>query len=171
MSKPPAAPAANAAAPPKGKKSLLILIVASALVAVGAGVAVPMFLLPKMHADAGTKGHESKYKPTGKRAYVPFGDVVVNLNEEKLHRFLRIKLLLVVDEGYEKQLIEQVAKIKPELKNWLIAYLSDKSLNDVTGAAGVNRLRREIWGKFNGEMFPDGSEHIQDVIFEEFNIQ
>ena len=170
MAKTHAAPSANAAAPPKGKKSLWLLLIACAAVAVGAGVAVPMFLLPMMRAE-GAKGHESKFKPTGKRAYVPFGDVVVNLNEEKLHRFLRIKLLLVVDEGYEKQLIEQVAKIKPELKNWLIAYLSDKSLNDVTGAAGVNRLRREIWSKFNGEMFPDGSEHIQDVIFEEFNIQ
>jgi flagellar protein FliL len=170
MAKTQAAPPGDAAAP-KGKKSLVILILICAVVAVGAGVAVPMFLLPKTHAEAGAKSHEAKFKRTGKRAYVPFGDVVVNLNEEKLHRFLRIKLLLVVDEGYEKTLIEEVQKIKPELKNWLIAYLSDKSLNDVTGAAGVNRLRREIWSKFNGEMFPDGSEHIQDVIFEEFNIQ
>ena len=170
MATPHATAPANAAAP-KGKKSIVILLLVCAVLAVGAGVAIPIFILPMMHADGGAKSSESKFKPTGKRAYVPFGDVVVNLNEEKLHRFLRIKLLLVVDEGYEKSLIEQVQKIKPELKNWLIAFLSDKSLNDVTGAAGVNRLRREIWGKFNGEMFPDGSEHIQDVIFEEFNIQ
>ena len=163
----PQAPAAT----PKGKKSILVLILVCAVLAIGAGVAVPIFLLPMMHAEGAGKTAEVKFKPTGKKAYVPFGDVVVNLNEEKLHRFIRIKLLLVVDEGYEKTLIEQVQKIKPELKNWLIAFLSDKSLNDVSGAAGVNRLRREIWGKFNGEMFPDGSEHIQDVIFEEFNVQ
>ena len=171
MAKPHAAAPPDAVAAPKGKKTLWVLLLVCAIIAIGAGVAVPIFILPMLKATEAAKHAEGKYKPTGKRAYVPFGDVVVNLNEDRLQRFLRVKLLLVVDEGFEKQLIELVAKIKPELKNWLIAYLSDKSLHDVTGAAGVNKLRREIWAKFNSEMFPDGSEDIQDVIFEEFNIQ
>ena len=121
MAKPSAVPSPAAAAPPKGKKSLWILLLVCAVLAIGAGVGIPIFLLPRLHPDAGAHAPENKYKLTGKRAYVPFGDVVVNLNEEKLHRFLRIKLLLVVDEGYEKPLIEQVQKIKPDLKNWLIS--------------------------------------------------
>ncbi len=171
MSKPNAAPSPTTVpSAAKGKKPWILLIVC-AVIAIAGGVAVPIFVLPMLKATDAANPGEGKYKPSGKRAYVPFGDVVVNLNEDSLHRFLRIKLLLVVDEAFEKQMIEQLQKIKPELKNWLIAYLSDKSLRDVTGAAGVNKLRREIWGKFNSEMFPDGSEHVKDVIFEEFNIQ
>jgi flagellar basal body-associated protein FliL len=97
--------------------------------------------------------------------------VVVNLNEERLTRYLRVKLLLVVDAASEKPLTDLITKNKPSLKNWLISHLSDKSLKDVTGQPGVNKIRREIWHQFNKDLFPDGSEKIRDVFFEEFVVQ
>ncbi len=133
-------------------------------------MAVPFGLRYLKHTEEGASATEGK-TATGKRAYVPFGDVVVNLNEERLTRYLRVKLLLVVDMAHEKEMTELVAKNKPALKNWLISYLSDRSLQDVSGAGGVNKLRREIWREFNAELFPDGTETIQDVFFEEFVVQ
>ncbi len=109
---------------------------------------------------------------SGKHAYVPFGDpVVVNLNEDRLTRYLKIKILLVVDARDEKPVTELVLKKKPALRNWLIANLSDKSLPEVSGAAGLNKMRREIWHQFNGELFSDGSEKVLDIFFEEFVVQ
>jgi flagellar basal body-associated protein FliL len=52
----------------------------------------------------------------------------------------------------------------------LIGYLSDKELDEVRGAIGVNKARREIQEQFNRLLFPDGSELIQDVLFEDFTV-
>jgi flagellar basal body-associated protein FliL len=158
----------QAPAPAKGKRKLLPLLLVCGLLAGGAGAALP-WLLP--HKKTGAVAAEGPPKPTGKQAYSPFGEVVVNLNEERLTRYLRVKLLLVVDTVHEKEVAELVEKRRPKLKNWLIGYLSDRSLQDVSGATGVNRLRREIWREFNAELFPDGSEKIMDIFFEEFVVQ
>lgn len=159
------------APPPKGGGKMWILLGACAVLAVGLGGAVPFFLFRQPGAgDKGAHG-DGHHRGDVKRAYVPFGDVVVNLNEERLTRYLRVKMLLVVDADFEKSLAELVTKNKPVLKNWLIGHMSDKSLQEVSGAAGVNKLRREIWREFNAELFPDGSEKIRDIFFEEFVVQ
>jgi flagellar FliL protein len=162
----------NAAPPAKGGKMLLIVVGVCGVMALAAGVAVPYFLMhapaKDSHAkDEGSHGHSSG----AKRSYVNFGDVVVNLNEDRLTRYLRVKLLLVIDARDEKEMTELITKNKPLLKNWLISHLSDKSLLEVSGAPGVNKLRREIWHEFNKELFPDGSEKILDIFFEEFVVQ
>ena len=68
-------------------------------------------------------------------------------------------------------IISRAAQKKAIMKHWLISHLSDKSLKDVSGAAGVNRLRREVLEHFNDLMYPDGSEKIKDILFEEFVVQ
>ncbi len=102
---------------------------------------------------------------------MPFDQVVVNVNEQRLARFLRVKLIIVVDAADEKQINDVVTKNRAILKNWLISHLSDKGMQDVTGAVGINRARREIQDRFNYLLFPDGNEKIRDILFEEFNVQ
>lgn len=160
-------------APPvtkSGGKMMFLILAVCGLLALAAGVAVPYFLWHVPAADAHAKGGGG-HGGEAKRAYVPFGDVIVNLNEERLTRYLKVKILLVADAADEKAMTEMVAKSKPLLKNWLIGHLSDKSLAEVSGAAGVNKLRREIWHEFNKELFPDGSEKILDIFFEDFVVQ
>ncbi|HWG43741.1 MAG TPA: flagellar basal body-associated FliL family protein [Gemmataceae bacterium] len=163
----------NAAPPAKsGGKMLLIVVGVCGLMALAAGVAVPYLLMHAPTKDSHAKDESSHgHGQTPKRAYVNFGDVVVNLNEDRLTRYLRVKLLLVVDDHDEKVMTDLIGKNKPLLKNWLISHLSDKSLLEVSGAPGVNKLRREIWHEFNKELFPDGSEKILDIFFEEFVVQ
>lgn len=150
-----------------GKQWIIIGVVA--LVAVAAGAALPMVVL-RDHADKAAAPKTAAKEP--KSSLIPFGDtVVVNLNTDRLARFLKLKIILVADDVQEKTIKELLEKNKPFLKNWLIAFLSDQSLKDVTGAAGQNRIRREIRDQFNTMIFPDGSEKISDVIYEEFNVQ
>jgi flagellar protein FliL len=160
---------AEQAEPPKGSKWMgrLVLGVVG-LAAAGAGVAVPQLLPSKPPTPESASAHDAENR---KPAFVPFGDVVVNLAEERLTRYLRVKLILVTDASQEKAAGELLTKNKAILKNWLISYLSDKSLQEVSGAAGVNRLRREIQDQFNALLYPDGSERIRDVLFEEFVVQ
>jgi flagellar protein FliL len=163
----------NSAPPAKsGSKMLPLVLGVCGLMALAAGVAVPYFLMREPAKSGHTKDEGSHgHSPGAKRAYLAFGDVVVNLNEDRLTRYLRVKLLLVVDAHDEKEMTDLIQKNKPLLKNWLISHLSDKSLLEVSGAPGVNKLRREVWHEFNKELFPDGSEKILDIFFEEFVVQ
>jgi flagellar protein FliL len=156
-----------------GLRTFVILGVVGAVVT-AAGAAVPL-LLPAKEASASGKGHGSEgegHKPgQEKPAFVPFGDVVVNLAEERLTRYLRVKLVLVVDHAEEKEMTEEITKNKAILKNWLIGFLSDKALKEVSGAASVNRLRREIQEQFNSLLSAGKVDKVMDVLFEEFVVQ
>jgi flagellar FliL protein len=163
----------NAEAPTKsGSRMTWIVVLVCGLLALAGGGALPYFLLHTPSQDHNGKPDESHGAGSAaKHAYVQFGEVIVNLNEDRLTRYLKVKILLVCDVHEEKTLTDSVQKRKPLLKNWLIAHLSDKSLQEVSGAAGVNKLRREIWHQFNTELYSDGSEKILDIFFEEFVVQ
>ena len=96
---------------------------------------------------------------------------MVNLDEGRLTRYLRLSITLQVDGEYQKEVTAGVETHRSILQNWLISYLSDKTMDDIRGAAGQNRLRREIQNQYNLILSPDGFEKIKDVLFEEFTVQ
>lgn len=103
----------------------------------------------------------------------PFGEAVVNLNEGRMNRYLRLDITLMVegDKKVQKAFAAQMEQKKPVLTSWLLAFLADMSMDDVRGAAGQNRLRREIQNAFNANLYPDGDDRVLDILFEEFSIQ
>lgn len=166
MAQPVAPPAP--ATKKRGFGNLLVLAVVAS-VAVAGGLVVPKLIMGgSSHSADHEKARASKEsRPT----LVVFGDAVVNLAEARLNRYLRVKLILVVDESQEKQVQAVLQKNKAFLKSWLLGHLADRSLEEVTGKAAQNRLRREIRDEFNSRLFPDGQELIEDVLFEEFVVQ
>jgi flagellar basal body-associated protein FliL len=162
----PMATEAEKQAPPAKKGGLIILVVVGVLAA-GAGFAVPRLLV----SDGGAAKPDTDGKKSVKPALLPFGEVVVSLGEERLTRYLRAKIILVVEGSEEKEIKEHLEKQKAYLKSWLIGYLSDLTLNEVSRAAGVNRLRREIRDQFNALLWPEGQELVLEVLFDEFVVQ
>src|SRR5262245_36847288 len=181
---------AKEAAPAKGGVLGWIVMALIGLVSGATGFAVPMVFLngPKSSESKSTHGsasaadgHEKSDHDSGKHespktnkrdgmanqpAFVPFGEVVVNLADERMTRYLRLSLTLQVDPAHEESVKKAIERKKTILKNWLISYLSDKELDEVRGAIGVNKARREIQDQFNRLLFPDGSDLIQEVLFE-----
>ena len=104
-------------------------------------------------------------------AFVPFGDVTVNLNDGRLSRYLRVKIVLQVDKFDEAEMIKLVEQKLSMLKSWLLSHLAGKSMEDIRGTAGQNLLRREIHDHFNEALSEDGIDRINDILFEEFNVQ
>lgn len=147
-------------------------------------------------ADAHGKeggGHAGEAVASGPQ-FVPFGRIVVNLNEPALTKYLSLDITLLVD-GKDEETVRQVvlppptepvaenkdkntASVKfstdsrlPILRTWLTSHLADKTMEDVRGKVGINRLRREIQDQFNALMFDDGRERVRDVLFEEFHVE
>ncbi len=169
MAEPTPAPAKKGG----GKKKLVYGIVCLVCMAAGS-------LAPKMlSADSGEK--KADKKPVHEHTTnLVFGDVVVNLAEERMSRYLRVKIVLKVvgpEEEKEGQLL--LAKHKPAMKSWLIAHLAGKSLKEVSGTQGVKKLHREILEKFEEMMEPEpghkGKAHdhliLKDIMFEEYVVQ
>ena len=164
--------------PEKGKGGIIPWIVVGMLSA-AAGSAVP-FMMPS-HASTPEPVVEKK-KPVFElpkeedTIFVGFGEgeeksVVVNLNDGRMSRYLRVSLSLQIPKSLEKDFPTILAAKRPALRNWLLGEIGDKDLEDIRGAAGQNRLRRAIREHFNTILFPDGYEQIYEVMFEEFYIQ
>lgn len=146
-------------------KKVGVLAVVSLLSAV-IGFAAPYFFLAKSNsASAGASATPPK------PAFIAFGETVVNLDEGRLNRYLRISITVQVEEEDVAEITKRVEMRKAILKSWLLSYLSDKSMEEIRGAAGQNRLRREILENFNAVLSDDNGDVIHDVLFEEFNIQ
>ncbi len=109
--------------------------------------------------------------------FLPFADagkdpgIVVNLDEGRMSRYLRVAITMQIPKAAEEDFKKRVDTKRILLRNWLLSKISDLDLEDIRGAAGQNRLRREIRDHFNSVLCPDGYDQIYDVLFEEFNVQ
>jgi flagellar basal body-associated protein FliL len=117
-------------------------------------------------APARPKSASGKSRPVA----IPFGEAIVNLSDARATRYLRVKMLLAVDEPRASEVENLLATQKPFLKSWLIGFLADQTLKDVE-RSGVNRVRREVRDRFNEMLYPDGEERILDVLFDEYVVQ
>jgi flagellar basal body-associated protein FliL len=153
------------------KKSGAILIGVAALMG-GAGFAVPYLVPSLVGIGDGDRVSQSPFiKPEKAQDFILFGEVTVNLDEARLNRYLRTSITLQVDKSKKKEIEELVTKRKVSLKNWLLGFLADLNMDEIRGAAGQNRIRRQIQDHFNGALFDDGYDRIHEVLFEEFNVQ
>lgn len=106
-----------------------------------------------------------------KQAFIEFEEIVVNLNDDRYSRYVTCVFSLQVANSQQAAIQALVDEKRVVLKNWIIAHLRDKKLEDVRGKLGHNTLRREIHDKFNALLFSDGIERIQDVLFQDFKVQ
>lgn len=121
-------------------------------------------------ASGSSKGGESASAATGPQ-FVSFGRIVTNLNEPSLTKYLSLEITLLTEGKDESAVKSAVESRMPILRTWLTGHLADKSMEDVRGKVGVNRLRREIQDQFNALLFDDGRERVRDVLFEEFHVE
>ena len=165
---------APAAAP--GKKKFNLALLALPLAAAGAGAAVP--LMVDVPALLGTKPKEedpdAKKKKHAKHehlACVPVGDVTVNVNDDRVSRFLRLKVAVQCEEAAEAKAKEHVEKNKAALRSWLVGHLAGKTLAEVKGPVAIARLQREVLERFDDMLYPEGASPLRAVLFEEYIIQ
>lgn len=154
----------------KSRSPLVATVLAASIIGFvsgGLGFAVFSFL-PGMTKS--TSGEEIKVVDDTP-AFVPFGEVVVNLGDARMSRYLRLSITLQVRVSDSEQATADVESRRAILRNWLLGYLSNLQLEDIRGAAGQNRIRREVQNQFNEILSPEGIDVVQDVLFEEFNVQ
>lgn len=106
-----------------------------------------------------------------KPAFIEFEEVVVNIQDGRMTRFLRLNPMLQVTTGSMEDATAEVDAQKAILRNWMISYLSDLTLDELKGSVAQNRIRRDIHNYFNDVLAPDGTELIQDVLINNIQLQ
>lgn len=161
---------ANAESPKSSRRGLILILGVSVIAVVG-GAATPFITKfnfnysPKTSVSAAESGANEEVD------YIDFPEITVNLNEARHARFLRIHFSLQVPASQKYKIEQDVIKKAPKFNNYIQVYLSDKTLEELSGSFGRNRVSRELRDYFNEVLFEDGIERVQDVLFNDFQVQ
>jgi flagellar FliL protein len=147
-----------------GKKIFLFLVLPILLVVVGF---VGMNMMggeeaPKEHAEAekAEKAHPSE------SFYYDLPDLLVNLNTQgKQPRYLKLSVSLEISD---EKLTPNLDKKLPRIVDRFQVYLRELRTEDISGSAGVYRLKEELLGRVNKAIAPD---KVNDVLFREMLVQ
>jgi flagellar FliL protein len=158
-------------APPakKSKKKLIIIIAAVLvlLIAVGAGLFFSGILGGESHENKAT-GEElgPDGKPITQAVFYTLPEFLINLNTGgKQTSFLKATVILEVKNALDVPLIE--ANL-PRLMDGYNTYLRELRASDLSGSAGIQRLREELLLRANKALAP---VKINDVLFKQIVVQ
>jgi len=106
------------------------------------------------------------------RGFLAIDPIVVNLNEGRLTRYLRVSIILSVEDLQKTIASAALTEIDPTIKDWLYSFLSDKTLDDIRGQDNQQKLRVEIQAGINSQLKSAGyPEYAKAVLFNEINVQ
>jgi flagellar protein FliL len=150
----------EAVAAPKGKFKLIIAAVA-VLAIVGGGATWVFFLRhhgEEVHAEA---------PPPKPSSYVEVPDMLVNLVGSPGERVQYLKLKVVLEVKEEKQ-VESIKPNLPRVTDIFQTYLRELRSSDLSGSAGLFRLREELTRRVNAAVSPN---QVNAVLFKEIVVQ
>ncbi|MHC4561688.1 MAG: flagellar basal body-associated FliL family protein [Planctomycetota bacterium] len=110
-------------------------------------------------------------KPSEELKYCEFEPVIVNINDGRLARFIRMAIILAIRPEDYDEAIKRIETFHPTLIDKLTVYLSGCTIEEVRGPKNLNRIRREILEMFSQILWPDEKPKIEEVLFKEFKIQ
>lgn len=172
---------AAAAAAPSGGKGKLIVLALGGLVLLGgggAGAAWMMGMFGGHAAEAAAPADGHAVEPAaaddghgGKAAshsvaFVDLPDVIVNLQPTSNRmRFLKLKVSLEVAGDSEA---EAIRLLTPRIMDSFQLYLRALSVEEIQGAAGMQRLKEEMLSRVHRAVEP---RRVTDVLFKEMLVQ
>lgn len=151
-----------------GAKKLAIFI---GLPLILAGGAYQFGLLDSLMGGAaeGEEGHAAEAEEEEAHAeaiYIDLPDMLVNLiSNNKQPSYLKLSVSLEIDDPL---VAPEIEKVKPRIVDRFQVYLRELRADDISGSAGVYRLKEELLARINSAIEP---HEVKDVLFREMLIQ
>lgn len=154
------------AAPPRrrwsGKKIFMFLVLPVLLI----GGAFQFGLLDSFLGGAEEEESAAEEEPAKDAVYFDLPDMIVNLNTTNGQpTYLKLSISLELDD---EQTIAQLNKVMPRIVDRFQVYLRELRAEDISGSAGVYRLKEELLSRVNSAVQP---HEVQDVLFREMLVQ
>ncbi|RJP14981.1 MAG: flagellar basal body protein FliL [Candidatus Abyssobacteria bacterium SURF_5] len=150
-------------------KNILILILAVAVSSVIALFTVGNYIAPSI--ESRRTEQESFALSDGRKSdlenliFYGIDPIIVNPAESNGERYLKATVSLEADDP---EIVAEIDKRLPQIKNQINTILSSKTIEQVQTNEDKERLRREIQSRINGLL---ATGNINNVYFEEFVYQ
>ena len=155
-----AAEGTEAAAAPKGKLKLIIAVVLLLAIVGGGGA---WFFLFKGHGE----DHHAEAAAPKPPSFVEVPDMLVNLVGAPGERVQYLKVKIVLEVKEEKQ-VEAIKPTLPRVTDIFQTYLRELRPTDLSGSAGIFRLKEELTRRVNVAVAPNA---VSAVLFKEIVVQ
>lgn len=155
------------AAATKGKKGIVIIGAVVLLAIIGAGVAFSGILGGGDDAEEETVAEsvEKSVKPA-EPVFYELPEFLVNLSSSTGRvSFLKMSVTL---ELRDKESVKKLEAFKPKVMDTFNTYLRELRPTDLSGSAGIYRLREELMVRLNKTLSDD---LVQDILFSEILVQ
>lgn len=130
------------------------------------GGAYQFGVLDMLLGGGGEKAAEEKEATPKEAVYVELPDMLVNLRSiGKQPSYLKLSVSLELDDPL---IVPDVEKVKPRIIDRFQVYLRELRAEDISGSAGVYRLKEELLARINAAIAP---HEVKDVLFREMLIQ
>jgi flagellar protein FliL len=169
-----------AAVKPKAGKRKLVLVIVAAILTLGAGGGAAAYFAGLFDgaestaaeaehgvppAEPGAHGEAAEGQPTS-IAFVDMPDLIVNLQSDGPRmRFLKLRVSL---EVAGEATAETVRQLMPRVMDSFQVYLRALTVEDVRGAAGMQRLKEELIARVNLAVEPT---QVSAVLLKEMLVQ
>jgi flagellar FliL protein len=148
---------------PSTSKRKLIVIVSAALVLLLGGVGGYVLFFNKK-AESKTEEAAAAPKPT---VFMDVPEVMVNMATGAGERvqYLKVKVVLEVKD---QPLVAQIQPVLPRVMDIFQTYLRELRPSDISGSAGMYRLKEELTRRVNAAISPN---QVNAVLFKEILVQ
>jgi flagellar FliL protein len=155
-----------------GKKLVLFIALPLLLLAVGGGAAA-FFMMgggkstdEQATADGESGNSDVLLKGLDQVTFLDLPDILVNLNTGgKQANYLKVKVALELDDA---EAVKTLNAVMPRVIDSFNVYLRELRLEDLSGSAGLVRLKEELLVRINASL---GGPHVKDVLFKELLVQ
>lgn len=148
-----------------GKKLVLIVVLPVVLlVLAGVGAYFAGLLDPLLGGES--HGEVVENVPGGPTTFYDLPDMLVNLNTGgRKSSYLKISVSLELADSGDTEHLEQMM---PRIVDSFQVYLRELRIEDLSGSAGLQRLREELLLRVNAAAYP---AKVNDVLFKEMLVQ
>lgn len=161
---PEEAPSEEAEAPKRKRLSGKKLAIFAGLPILLLGGAYQFGMLDMLFGGEEAAEHEAE--PPKQAVYIEMPDMLVNLRSTgKQPSYLKLAVSLELDDPL---IVAEVEKVKPRIIDRFQVYLRELRAEDISGSAGVYRLKEELLARINSAIEP---HEVKDVLFREMLIQ
>lgn len=150
-----------------GKKKLLIIVGAVLLLLIGGGAAAYFTgLFDSLLANSDEASKEGEAGVDGAAVFLDIDEMIVNLNTSgRRQSLLKIRVALEVASQAD---LAKVQAVMPRVIDNFQTYLRELRVDDLSGSAGLYRLREELLTRVNAAVQP---AKVNAILFKEMLIQ
>jgi flagellar basal body-associated protein FliL len=160
----------------KSKLSPLILAIVALVAGGGGGAGTAVFMAPATKTAEITEEEaelpaSDTTSPLHDYVYHEFEPLTVNLNVPRQNRYIRATVVLAIRDQDKTTVLPVLEKRTVELTSWLMTYMANLTLEEVSGRKNIVRIQREIRDAMNEQLWPGRRPRIEQVLFKDFAVQ